>query len=399
MASSDSPKESILVVDDTPENVDVLAGILSRDYRIKVALSGKKALQIAQCDDPPDLILLDVMMPEMDGYEVCRQLKQSLKTRDIPVIFITAKTEVADETKGLEVGAVDYITKPISPPVVQARVRTHLALQESRGRLKDLAAKLSRYLSPQIYESIFEGRTDARIAADRKKLTIFFSDIVGFAAQTDRMEPEDLNYLLNGYLTRMSDIILAHGGTLDKFIGDAILVFFGDPESKGVKEDALACVRLALAMRTAIEELKNEWAEHGVTEPFAVRTGIATGYCTVGNFGSEQRMEYTIVGGQVNLANRLQTSAASGEILLAHDTWALVKDEFYCLPKEPFRVKGFEHAVQAYQVVDFRTHVTDQARIEDSRPGFHLALDPGSVNPEDKRAILERLRAAISSLR
>jgi class 3 adenylate cyclase len=399
MASSDSAKESILVVDDTPENVDVLAGVLSRDYRIKVALSGNKALQIAQQDDPPDLILLDVMMPEMDGYEVCRQLKQNAKTRDIPVIFVTAKTEVADETKGLELGAVDYLTKPISPPVVQARVRTHLALQESRGRLKDLSVKLSRYLSPQIYQSIFEGRTDARIAANRKKLTIFFSDIVGFAMQTDRMEPEDLNYVLNGYLTRMSDIILAHGGTLDKFIGDAILVFFGDPESRGVKEDALGCVRMALSMRTAIEELRKEWAEHGVIEPFAVRTGIATGYCTVGNFGSEQRMEYTIVGGQVNLANRLQSSAAPGEILLAHETWTLVKDEFYCLPKEPFRVKGFEHPVHAWQVVDFQANVADRARIEDARPGFHLTLDPSNVNPEDKRTILERLQAAIASLR
>lgn len=396
---ADQAKASILVVDDTPENVDVLAGILSQDYRIRVALSGKKALQIAQCEEPPDLILLDVMMPELDGYEVSRQLKDNSKTRDIPIIFVTAKTEVADETRGLEVGAVDYITKPISPPVVQARVRTHLALQESRRRLKDLSVQLSRYLSPQVYQSIFEGKREARIAADRKKLTVFFSDIVGFAMQTDRMEPEDLNYVLNGYLTAMSDIILAHGGTLDKFIGDAILVFFGDPESRGVKDDALACVRMALAMRTAIEELKGDWAEHGVTEPFEVRTGIATGYCTVGNFGSEQRMEYTIVGGQVNLANRLQSIAAPGEVLLTNETWTLVKEEFHCLAKEPFHVKGLEHAVQAYQVVDLRTNMMGDVRIEDTRPGFHLTLDPRKVSRDEKRVILERLQAAIASLR
>ena len=242
----------ILIVDDTPENVDVLAGILREHYQIKVAVNGPKALRIAQSDPAPALILLDVMMPEMDGYEVCRQLQANERTRRIPVIFVTAKSEVEDEAQGFGLGAVDYITKPVSAAIVLARVRTQLALKESHRRLEDLSLKLARYLSRQVYQSIFDGRQDARIGCSRKKLTVFFSDIVGFANQTEAMESEDVTFILNGYLNRMADVVLKHGGTLDKFVGDAVLVFFGDPETKGVVEDAVACVRMALEMKNAI---------------------------------------------------------------------------------------------------------------------------------------------------
>jgi PleD family two-component response regulator len=182
-ALTDSERPSqILVVDDTPENVDVLANILRDSHQIKVALNGEKALQIAQSDPPPDLILLDVMMPEIDGYEVCRRLKDDPTTRDIPVIFVTAKTEVEDEMKGFALGAVDYITKPISPAIVEARVKTHLALKNARSQLKGLSDKLSRYLSPQIYQSIFEGKQDASIGSSRKKLTVLPEPPAGRAA-------------------------------------------------------------------------------------------------------------------------------------------------------------------------------------------------------------------------
>ena len=242
----------ILIVDDTPENVDVLAGILREYYQIKVAVNGPKALRIAQGDPEPALILLDVMMPEMDGYEVCRQLQANERTRRIPVIFVTAKSEVEDEAQGFGLGAVDYITKPVSAAIVLARVRTQLALKESHRKLEDLSLKLARYLSRQVYQSIFEGRQDARIGCSRKKLTVFFSDIVGFGNKTEGMESEDLTFILNGYLNRMAGVVLKHGGTLDKFVGDAVLVFFGDPETKGVPEDAVACVRMALEMKEAI---------------------------------------------------------------------------------------------------------------------------------------------------
>ncbi len=395
----DDKRFRVLVVDDTPENVDVLAGILTDHFRVSVALNGEKALKIVQSDTPPDLVLLDVMMPGMDGYEVCRRIREAPETRDIPVIFVTARAEIEDETKGFELGAVDYITKPISPPVVLARVKTHLLLKESRSRLEELPRKLARYLPPQVYRSIFEGTQDARIGSSRKKLTVFMSDIVGFSGLTDRMEAEDLTSLLNSYLNRMTGIVLAHGGTLDKYIGDAILVFFGDPDSRGVAEDAAACVAMALDMRSAIDELHAEWGRKGVCDRFETRMGITSGYCTVGNFGSEDRMDYTIIGSQVNLANRLQTAAVPGEILVGPETFALVGDRFQCIRKEPIHVKGFDDAVQPYQVVGASSARAGVDRVEDSRKGFTLALDPDAVDPEERRAVIELLRAAISRLR
>lgn len=393
---SDNPV--ILIVDDTPENVDVLAGILREYYQIKIALNGPKAIRIAQSDPAPSLILLDVMMPEMDGYEVCRQLHANERTRRIPVIFVTAKSEDEDEAQGLGLGAVDYITKPVSPAIVLARVRTQLALKESHRRLEDLSLKLARYLSRQVYQSIFEGRQDARIGGNRKKLTVFFSDIVGFANQTEGMESEDLTFILNSYLNRMAEVVSKHGGTLDKFIGDAVLVFFGDPESKGVVEDAGACVRMALEMKEAIGELNREWLAKGIRQGFEVRMGISTGFSMVGNFGSDERMDYTIIGKQVNLANRLQAVAQPGEILIGQETWLLVREMFLCVAKEPVQVKGFERPIQTYAVVGAAL-AQGPAPIEDVRPGFQLTLDPALVQPSERIAVVEKLRAAIASLR
>jgi class 3 adenylate cyclase len=393
---SDNPV--ILIVDDTPENVDVLAGILREYYQIKIALNGPKALRIAQSDPAPSLILLDVMMPEMDGYEVCRQLQANERTRRIPVVFVTAKSEDEDEAQGLGLGAVDYIIKPVSPAIVLARVRTQLALKQSHRRLEDLSLKLGRYLSRQVYQSIFEGRQDARIGGSRKKLTVFFSDIVGFAHQTEGMESEDLTFILNSYLNRMAEVVSRHGGTLDKFMGDAVLVFFGDPESKGVVEDAAACVRMALEMKEAIGELNREWLAKGIRHGFEVRMGISTGFSTVGNFGSDERMDYTIIGKHVNLANRLQAVAQPGEILIGQETWLLVRDMFLSVAKEPVQVKGFDRPIQTYAVVGTAL-AQGPAPIEDLRPGFRLTLDPAQVQPSERIAVVEKLRAAIASLR
>ena len=293
---------------------------------------------------------------------------------------------------------MDYITKPVSPAIVLARVRTQLALKQSHRRLEDLSLKLARYLSRQVYQSIFEGRQDARIGCSRKKLTVFFSDIVGFANQTEGMESEDVTFILNGYLNRMADVVLKHGGTLDKFIGDAVLVFFGDPETNGVAEDAVACVRMALEMKEAIVELNREWLAKGIRQGFEVRMGISTGFSTVGNFGSDERMDYTIIGKQVNLANRLQAAAQPGEILIGQETWLLVRDVFRCVAKEPVQVKGFERPIQTYAVIGAALP-EGLALIEDARPGFRLTLDPAQVEPAERIAVVEKLRAAIASLR
>ena len=387
----------ILIVDDTPENVDVLAGVLREHYQIKVALNGPKALKIAQSDPAPALILLDVMMPEMDGYQVCLQLQADERTRRIPVIFVTAKSEVEDEAQGFGLGAVDYITKPVNPAIVLARVRTHLALKHSLRKLEDLSLKLARYLPRQVYQSIFEGRQDARIGCSRKKLTVFFSDIVGFVNETEGIEPEDFTFILNGYLNRMAQVVSKHGGTLDKFIGDAVLVFFGDPESNGVAEDAAACVWMALEMKEAIVELNREWLAKGIKQGFEVRMGISTGFATVGNFGSDERMDYTIIGKQVNLANRLQAAAQAGEILIGQETWLLVRDVFRCVAKKPVQAKGFERPIQTYAVMGPELS-EDPAIIEEARPGFRLTLDPAQVESSERLAVVEKLRAAIARL-
>ncbi len=202
----------------------------------------------------------------------------------------------------------------------------HRLVTEKNQMLESLSSKLSKYLSPQLYKSIFSGEKNVEVASQRKKLTIFFSDIAGFTETTDLLESEELTTLLNQYLREMSSIAMEYGATIDKFIGDAIMLFFGDPETRGAREDALACVRMAIAMQGRMRDLQAEWRERGQEHVFQLRIGINTGYCTVGNFGSDDRVDYTVIGNEVNLAARLQSHADLGGILLAHETWALVKD-------------------------------------------------------------------------
>ena len=191
-------------------------------------------------------------------------------------------------------------------------------LTEKSAALAALSSKLAKYLAPQVYDSIFTGQQDVKIVSKRKKLTVCFSDLVGFTEITDKMESEDLTQLLNHYLTEMSKIALQYGATIDKYVGDAIVMFFGDPTTLGVKEDALACVQMAIAMQKRVGELAQEWRDSGIETPLRCRIGIHTGYCTVGNFGSEDRMDYTMVGGTVNLASRLEHEAPPGGVLISY---------------------------------------------------------------------------------
>ena len=201
-----------------------------------------------------------------------------------------------------------------------------------------------------MYKSIFQGDQDVKIGSTRKKLTVFFSDIVGFTKATDDLEPEDLSFIINTYLNKMSEITMKHGGTLDKFIGDGILAFFGDPETRGVKQDAIACLNMAMEMKDVMTELKERWRNSGLDFPFEVRVGIATGYCTVGNFGSESRMDYTILGRTVNLASRLESIAQPGTILVSHETQTLIADSYECIAQEPVELKGFDKPINTYTV-------------------------------------------------
>ena len=184
-----------------------------------------------------------------------------------------------------------------------------------------------------------------QVASSRKKLTVFFSDIAGFTETADRLESEELSQLLNQYLTEMSRIALDYGATIDKYVGDAILAFFGDPETRGVKEDAAACVRMAIAMRHRMGDLGDSWRRSGMERPLQVRTGIHTGYCTVGNFGSEDRMDYTIIGGTVNTASRLESATSPGDILISYETFALIRDQIHCEEQGEVEVKGIAYPV------------------------------------------------------
>jgi len=265
--------------------------------------------------------------------------------------------------------------------------------------LEQLSSQLAKYLSPQVYESIFTGRQEVKITSQRKKLTVFFSDIAGFTETADRMESEDLTQVLNQYLTEMSRIALAHGATIDKYVGDAILIFFGDPTSRGVKEDALACVRMALEMRQRMEELQQIWRENGIERPLRCRMGINSGYCTVGNFGSEDRMDYTIIGGGVNLAARLETAATPGDILISYETHALVKDEIACEEHGRISVKGIAEPVTTWRVLDSIEAVErNRNRFRATQPHMNLELDPDAMSDEERAEAVNVLRQALSQI-
>lgn len=264
----------------------------------------------------------------------------------------------------------------LSNRLTKSVAKTRKELKIKNVQLEGLSSKLSKYLSPQVYNSIFIGEKEVKIQTDRKKLTIFFSDIKDFTEITDSIESEALSSLLNSYLTEMSEIALRYGGTIDKFVGDAIMIFFGDPETKGGKEDALACVLMAIEMRERMKHLQRQWEEEGLSRKLQIRIGINTGHCTVGNFGSEDRLDYTIIGGQVNLASRLESSAEPDQILISQETYALVKDKIACEKKGEIKVKGIAYPVQTYHVVDLYENLAITKReLKEERMGFLLSID------------------------
>ena len=344
------PRARVLVIDDTEDNLFLMTALLEDKYDLLLASSGKDALVIIMSQAPPDLILLDIMMPEMDGYEVLRRIRQHPPTVTIPVIFLTALSTMEEEQLGLDLGAVDYITKPISPPLLLARVHSHLERSSNARRLQALSEKLSRYLAPQVYQSLFDGTQQAEIHTERKKLTVFFSDIKDFTGATANWKPEDIARLLNSYFSEMSRIAAEYGGTVDKFIGDAIVIFFGDPHSRGVREDALQCVKMAMAMQRGMADLQAQWHVMEPSNTFRIRIGINTGFCDVGNFGSDLRMDYTIIGPEVNIAARLEQAAEPGGILISSETYALVGDEIEADQCVFIAAKGFIEPIKAHAV-------------------------------------------------
>lgn len=272
------------------------------------------------------------------------------------------------------------------------------ALNEKNEQLEGLSSKLAKYLSRQVYDSIFEGKTDVQVQSYRKELTVFFSDIAGFTDLTDRLEAEVVSDVLNRYLSEMAAIADGCGGTIDKFIGDGIMIFFGDPQTRGRKQDAIECVSMALRMKQRTAELNAEWGDLIGPDPLHVRIGVNTGFCTVGNFGSEDRLDYTIVGGAVNAASRLEATAEADQIQISHATYSLVKHHFYCRPIGDISVKGISHQLRTYEVVGQFSDLGPNERIETEIGDFRVSLDPKTLDSEGAEQAREALRSALAAL-
>ena len=282
----------------------------------------------------------------------------------------------------------------------RALVLAKSQIQYQREQSIALSHKLAKYLSPQVWQSIFTGERDVQLETQRKKLAVFFSDIRGFTELSEEMEPEGLTDLLNTYFTEMSQIALKYGGTIDKFVGDSIMIFFGDPTSQGAKNDTLACVAMAIEMRKHMTVLRQKWKSQGIRTPLEIRMGISTGFCTVGNFGADNRMDYTIIGKEVNLASRLEELGDPGEILVSYETFSLIKDRIMCRDKGEITVKGFARPVPIYQVIDFRQDLgNSRSFLEHEGDGFAMYLDSEKVDVNEKERIIQALDHAAKRLR
>jgi class 3 adenylate cyclase len=289
--------------------------------------------------------------------------------------------------------------------LMQARVRVENAdaqVEEANAKASqfmNIANKIARYAPSQVWQSIVRGDRDAKIENKRKKLTIFFSDIQGFTELSESLLPDDLATILNTYFEHMSDLAKKYGGTIDKFIGDALLIFFGDPTTQGPRNDALACVEMAIAMRRENKLLRQKWKALGF-DGLHVRMGITTGYCHVGNFGSNSRMSYTIIGRDANLAARLQGAADPDEILISNDTYLLIRDRISCRERGLMQLKGISKPMQTWQVIDqFQNTQTYNRRwMEFEMDGFNLQLDMDEVKTYDRERIMQALQQASRNL-
>lgn len=365
--------ELVLIVEDTHDMRKFLYFLLQPHYKLITAQNGQEGLKKARANKP-DIILSDVMMPIMNGYQLLEAVKTDEQLKSTPVILLTAKADITMKVEGLDRGADDYIVKPFNSRELLSRVKSHLrmaAIQKElrimRDQLLELNDKLSgqiqlqvgelvrgskfqSYLPPQLVESILDKSGDDLVKSSRKKMTIFFSDIVNFTGITEELEPEELAHLLNSYLSEMTLIAEQHGATIDKFVGDALLCHFGDMNSLGEKVDAQTCIEMEIAMQLKMRELSAIWIEKGYTEPLQIRCGINTGYVAVGNFGSNKRLDYTVIGSHVNLASRIESKAEPGGILVSHATWALVRDKYKLEPFDDIEAKGFNRKIPVYRV-------------------------------------------------
>lgn len=366
----------VLVVDDDPVNRAMLTRFLEQDgYRVDTAGDGREALERLQTE-PFDLVLLDVVMPNMDGYEVLTQLQQDEVLRHLPVVMITSLDDVESAVRCIETGAEDYLTKPFDPVVLRARLKAGLA----KKRLHDLEAQhvaeldrlnrrlearideqvaelvrtgeLRRFLPGPVAEGLLAGDLEADKGLSRRRITVLVADMVGFTDLSESLEPEELADVVNEYLREMTALAVAHGGTLIDFAGDGVLVIYGALGPSDEDVHALEALRTAVAMRVRIRELAAALRGRGIPADLQIRVGINTGHCTIGVFGSDLMRAYKAVGFTVNIAARLQSEAEPGSILCGFRTYALAEGSVRAVRREPLTLKGAARPVEAWEIVE-----------------------------------------------
>ena len=366
-----SDAEKILVVDDTPMNVRVLEDLLTaKGYQVETASSGPEALEKVE-QWRPDMVLLDVVMPGMSGYEVCQQIRKDAAMRILPVVMVTALDPGEERIKGLEAGADDFLTKPVNQPELVARVRSLLRIKSLYDQVQAQAAKLSewsatletrieeqvaqldrlsrlrRFLSPQVADLIVEAGDDSILQSHRCEIATLFCDLRGFTAFSETGEPEEVMEVLQRYHETMGRLIYEHDGAIDHRAGDGIMIIFNDPIA--CDEPALRAVRLALAMRLAMRPLTEEWRKLGHDLGFGV--GVSLGYATLGMVSFEGRYDYTANGSAVNLAARLCDEARDGQILISGRAYATLDGAIEVEPLGSLDLKGFHRPIEAHSVV------------------------------------------------
>src|SRR5919108_2640223 len=365
------PPAKILVVDDTPKNVKLLADLLTvNGYSVVTAPCGREGL--AQIDaEHPDLVLLDVVMPEMSGYEVCRRIRENAATQTLPIVMVTALDPSEERIKGLDAGADDFLTKPINRAELLSRVRSLLRIKELHDEVQSQAAMLSewnkkleqrvqeqikqlerlgrlkRFFSPQLAELIVSGEAEDPLKTHRRELTVVYLDLRGFTAFAESAEPEEVMSILHEYHAAMGKLILEYEGTLEHFAGDGMMIFFNDPVP--VENAAERAVRMTLAMRERVKELTMKWRKLGHDLDFGV--GIAQGYATIGAIGFEGRWEYGAIGSVPNLAARLCGEAKPGEILVTQRLLAGVDEFVEAEPAGELTLKGFHRPISAHKIL------------------------------------------------
>ncbi|MGO4390390.1 response regulator [Variovorax sp. M-6] len=367
----------ILVVDDVAKNVRLLADVLTaRGYRTSTAASGEEALASIAAD-PPDLVLLDVMMPGMNGYDVCRAIRADPACAVLPIVLVTALDPEQERVKGLEAGADDFLGKPINQAELMARVRSLLRVktlydevQQQRSLLQawnatleqrvaesvrqlERVGQLKRFFSPQLAEAILAGGADDPLRSHRREITVVFLDLRGFTAFTETAEPEEVMAVLAQYHAAMGQLVLAHEGTLERFSGDGMMIFFNDPQP--VADAPARALRMAVQMQREMAALHGQWRRRGYDLHMGV--GIAQGFATLGGIGFDGRIDYGAIGTVTNLAARLCGEAAGGEILISQRVQAALQDvapttaEWTIEGAGELELKGFQRRVAAWRVV------------------------------------------------